>query len=56
MGKTQSGGVQLGLLRDLYQSPVGNKEPVDPAARHPKKPSKKMNIETVITPIFYVDK
>ncbi len=40
-GKTQSGGVQLGLLRDLYQSPVGNREPVDPAAIHAKKPSKK---------------
>ena len=37
IGKTQSGGVQLGLLRDLYQSPVGNKEPVDPAARHEKQ-------------------
>ena len=56
IGKTQSGGVQLGLLRDLYQSPVGNKEPVDPAARHAKKPSKKMNIDSVINSILYVDK
>ena len=56
IGKTQSGGVQLGLLRDLYQSPVGNNEPVDPAARHAKKPSKKINIDPVITPILYVDK
>ena len=42
IGKTQSGGVQLGLLRDLYQSPVGKREPVDPAAIHAKKPNKKM--------------
>ena len=28
IGKTQSGGVQRGLLKLLCQSPVGNKEPV----------------------------
>ena len=54
IGKTQSGGVQLGLLRDLYQSPVGNKEPVDPAARHAKKPSKKMNIDPAIASSVFV--
>ena len=56
IGNTQSGGVQLGLLRDLYQSPVGNKEPVDPAAIHAKKPNKKMTIDSVIIQILYVDK
>ena len=56
IGNAQSGGVQLGLLSDLYQSPVGNREPVDPAAIHAKKPNKKMNIDSVITQILYVDK
>ncbi len=56
IGKTQSGGVQLGLLRDLYQSPVGNREPVDPAPMHAKKPNKKMTIDSVIIQILYVDK
>ncbi len=56
IGNTQSGGVQLGLLRALYQSPVGNKEPVDPAAIHAKKPNKKMTIDSVIIQILYVDK
>ena len=56
IGKTQSGGVQLGLLRDLYQSPVGNRDPVDPAARHAKNPNKKMNMDSVIIQFPYVDK
>ena len=56
MGKIQSGGVQLGLLRDLYQSPVGNREPVDPAARHAPNPNKKMNIDSVTIRIPYVEK
>ena len=55
-GNTQSGGVQLGLLRDLYQSPVGNRAPVDPAAIHAKKPNKKMTLDSVIIQILYVDK
>src|SRR6056297_824633 len=36
-GKTQSGGVQLGLVRLRYHGPGANNPPVDPAAKHARR-------------------